>query len=78
MWIPGQSATGNWLPLRMGEIFSARPYLIYRESLVMTIKKRPSDEGSAIHVMLALRPSSRQVVVANEQLDGPDMIRELL
>jgi len=44
----------------------------------MTIKKRPSDEGSAIHVMLALRPSSRQVVVANEQLDGPDMIREFL
>ena len=35
-------------------------------------------KGSDIHVMLALRCSSRQVVVADEQLDGPDMIGEFL
>src|SRR6058998_4419607 len=34
--------------------------------------------GSAIHVMLALCCSSRQVVVADEQLDGPDMVGEFL
>jgi transposase len=35
-------------------------------------------KGSDIHVMLALRCSSRQVIVADEQLDGPDMVGELL
>src|SRR5262245_27696584 len=35
-------------------------------------------EGSDIHVMLALRHSSCQIVVADEQLDGTDMVRELL
>jgi hypothetical protein len=34
--------------------------------------------GSDIHVMLALRHSSRQVVVADEELNGTDMVRELL
>src|SRR5262245_53550685 len=34
--------------------------------------------GSDIHVMLALRHSSCQIVVADEQLDGTDMVRELL
>ena len=34
--------------------------------------------GSDIHVMLALRRRSRQVVVTNEKFNGPDMIRELL
>ena len=34
--------------------------------------------GSDIPVMLALRRSSRQVVVADKQLDGPDMLSELL
>jgi hypothetical protein len=38
----------------------------------------PYGYGSDIHVMLALRRSSRQVVVANKQLDGTDMIGELL
>jgi hypothetical protein len=33
--------------------------------------------GSDIHVMLALCCSSHQVVMADEQLDGPDMVREL-
>src|SRR5262245_37987558 len=35
-------------------------------------------KGSDIHVMLALRRSSRQVVVADEHFDGPDMVGELL
>jgi hypothetical protein len=30
--------------------------------------------GSDIHVMLALRRRSRQVVVADEELNGPDMV----
>jgi putative transposase len=34
--------------------------------------------GGDIHVMLALRRSSREVVVADEHFDGPDMIGELL
>ena len=36
------------------------------------------SDGSDIHVMLALRRSSRQVVVADKQLDGTDMVSELL
>src|SRR5262245_40302567 len=34
--------------------------------------------GSDIHVMLALRRRSRQVIVTNKQLNGPDMVGELL
>ncbi len=34
--------------------------------------------GSALHVMLALCRSSRQVVVADEELYGTNMVRELL
>jgi hypothetical protein len=34
--------------------------------------------GSDIHVMLGLRYRSRQVVVADEQFDSPDVIGELL
>src|SRR5215831_18784897 len=37
---------------------------------------RPS--GSDIHVMLALCRHSRQVVVTNEELNGPDMVSKLL
>ena len=37
-----------------------------------------SNFGSDIHVMLALRCSSRQIIVADEQLDGTDMVGELL
>src|SRR5262245_54199801 len=39
-----------------------------------------SVEKTVVHsiVMLALCCSSRQVVVADEQLDGPDMVGELL
>ena len=33
--------------------------------------------GSDIHVMLALCRSSREVVVAYEELNGPDMVGEL-
>src|SRR5262245_540154 len=35
-------------------------------------------QGSVLHVMLALRRNSRQVVMADEQLDGSDMMSELL
>jgi integrase/recombinase XerD len=34
--------------------------------------------GSDIHVMLALRRRSRQVVMADEELNGPNMVGELL
>jgi hypothetical protein len=36
------------------------------------------DPGSDIHVMLALRRSPRQVIVTNKQLNGTDMVGELL
>jgi hypothetical protein len=35
-------------------------------------------DGSDIHVMLALRRRSRQVVVTNEKFNGPNMVGELL
>jgi hypothetical protein len=44
----------------------------------MTSREDRGDKGSDIHVMLALRYSSRQVVVADEELNGTDMIRQLL
>ena len=34
--------------------------------------------GSALHVMLALHRSSRQVVVTDEEFDSTDMMGELL
>ena len=34
--------------------------------------------GSDLHVMLALRRSPRQVIVTNKQLNGADMVDELL
>src|SRR5262245_5417020 len=40
--------------------------------------KRATVLGSDIHVMLALRRRSRQVVVTNKQFNGPDMVGELL
>ena len=40
--------------------------------------QHPKTVGSDIHVMLALRRRSRQVVVTNEQFNGPDMVGELL
>jgi hypothetical protein len=45
---------------------------------LLTHRIPPNRKGSALHVMLALRRHSRQVVVANEQLDRTDMIGELL
>src|SRR5438067_670404 len=41
-------------------------------------KGRCSQGGGALHVMLALRCRSRQVVVADEELNGLDMVGELL
>src|SRR4029450_12972127 len=37
-----------------------------------------ASRGSALHVMLALHRSSRQVVVTDEEFDSTDMIGELL
>src|SRR5712691_5024211 len=37
-----------------------------------------SHWGSAVHVMLALRRCSRQIVVTDEELNGTDMVGELL
>ena len=39
---------------------------------------RPPAGGSDIHVMLALRRRSRQIVMTDEELNGPDMVGELL
>jgi hypothetical protein len=43
----------------------------------VVLRKRIA-RGSDIHVMLTLRCSSRQVVVADEELNGTDMIGEFL
>jgi hypothetical protein len=40
--------------------------------------KKGVEEGGALHVMLALRRSSHEVIVANKQLDGTAMMSELL
>src|SRR5712691_1241526 len=47
---------------------------------VPTVKKQlwGGEFGSDIHVMLALRRRSRQVVVTNKQLDGTNMVGEFL
>jgi hypothetical protein len=55
----------------------------HREAAMLPVAHPPTNgyrtiRGSAIHVMLALRRSSRQVVVADEELDGTDMVREFL
>src|SRR5215471_17341101 len=36
------------------------------------------QKGSALYVMLALRRRSRQIVMTDEELHGPDMVGELL
>jgi hypothetical protein len=42
-------------------------------------KPRPARRfGSDVHVMLALCRSPREVVMADEELAGPDMVGELL
>ena len=43
-----------------------------------TLRSPTSIVGSDIHVMLALRRRSRQVVVTDEEFDSTDMIGELL
>jgi hypothetical protein len=37
-----------------------------------------AKDGSAVHVMLALRRCSRPIVVTDEELNGTDMVGELL
>jgi hypothetical protein len=44
----------------------------------MLITGKGCDVGSALHGMLALCRRSRQVVVADEEFHGPDMVGELL
>ena len=47
-------------------------------SPVLMVRTRAKQRGSDIHVMLALCCRSRQVVMANDELHGPDMVGELL
>ena len=46
--------------------------------LSVTRPPETPQKGSDIHVMLTLHRRSRQVVVTNEKLHGPDMVGELL
>jgi hypothetical protein len=41
-------------------------------------ESRAKRFGSDVHVMLVLHRRSRQVIVANEHLDGPDVVGEFL
>ena len=70
------------VPERTAEIAHAvfpkgNRYMQMRDTLG-TVYTNASFAGSDIHVMLALRRRSRQVVVTNEKLNGPDMVGELL
>src|SRR5215468_11214026 len=48
------------------------------EYQLKTVNKSRSISGSDIHVMLDLCRCSRQIVVADEELNSPDMVGELL
>jgi hypothetical protein len=52
--------------------------MMFRQASTACAMVTSSLDGSALHVMLALRRSSRQVVVADEELDGTDMVGKLL
>jgi hypothetical protein len=56
-------------------------YKPFREAVLLGAIQsalQASQDGSDIHVMLALRRRSRQVVMADEELNGPNMVGELL
>ena len=70
------------VPERTAEIAHAvfpkgNRYMQMRDTLG-TVYTNASFAGSDIHVMLALRRNSCQIVVTDEELDGPDMVGELL
>src|SRR5262245_44207547 len=56
---------------------AARPHSA-ESTHFMAALQHPEALGSDIHVMLILRRSPRQAVVTNKQLDGTDMVCELL
>jgi hypothetical protein len=70
------------VPERTAEIAHAvfpkgNRYMQMRDTLG-TVYTNASFAGSDIHVMLALRRNSCQIVVTDEELDGPAMVGELL
>ena len=70
------------VPERTAEIAHAvfpkgNRYMQMRDTLG-TVYTNASFASSDIHVILALRRNSCQIVVTDEELDGPDMVGELL
>ena len=70
------------VPERTAEIAHAvfpkgNRYMQMRDTLG-TVYTNASFAGSDIHVILALRRNSCQIVVTDEELDGPAMVGELL
>jgi insertion element IS1 protein InsB len=63
---------------KSGEQLWAKIPAVYHSRPCSTPMAMRSTTGSALHVMLSLRRSSHQIVVANEQLDGANVIGELL
>ena len=59
-------------------MFATATLVAHRGAQLVSRDALATVEGSDIHVMLTLRCSSRQVVVADEQLNGTDMIDEFL
>jgi hypothetical protein len=74
------------MPSALGACIEAGPTMVGPRHLARHGDLAPADQpcvrdhmvGSALHVMLSLRRSSRQVVVANEQLHGANVMGELL
>ena len=64
--------TLKWLLGFLVQCFAALPDHLHVQPVSCT------RDGSDIHVMLSLRRRSRQVVVADEKLNSPDMVGELL
>src|SRR5712691_3607802 len=81
LWTLGGRGLSRWSPTHrrpdgLRPVQSAPGAAISRVSatnrIADAIAQSTPQGGSDIHVMLTLRRSSRQVVVANKQLDGTD------
>ena len=66
---------GAWVPVRRRRRHTREAGRV--TPIIVGFRAEAFHGGSDIHVMLALRCSFHQVVVADEQLDGTDMMGEL-
>src|SRR4030095_10312367 len=77
--VGGSRKTSMILTAAFPSAYRTRPTLCRPMSRVRSLSRRFNrPSGSDIHLMLALCCRSRQVVMANEELNGTDMVGELL